>query len=55
LERGIRRWLAVVLEDNSAMLRILEKFSTGHEVRSRAGGVIEAIYEIDGSAISPFR
>lgn len=43
---GIRRWLAVMLSDNVAMNRLLNRFGRKCEENEIGGGVVEVIYEI---------
>ena len=46
LQVGIKRWLAAMLSDNTAMHRLLARFGELREKRDLGNGVVEAIYEI---------
>ncbi|MDF1813617.1 MAG: GNAT family N-acetyltransferase [Verrucomicrobiales bacterium] len=50
LEKGIRRWFAVMLPDNDAMLRLLQKYGTNLR-ENLTGGVVEVFCDIDEKAV----
>jgi acetyltransferase len=47
LAAGIRKWLAVTLVDNTAMLRLIRKVGTKLEENQLSGGILEVIYELN--------
>ncbi|MGJ8655825.1 MAG: GNAT family N-acetyltransferase [Akkermansiaceae bacterium] len=46
LKVGIRRWMAVMFEENTAVRRLLDRFGTLTEQRELGNGVVEIVYEI---------